>query len=373
MVPEGCLLSSPRWGRGLPSRGRSAPGKESMSRATPGRLVALAVIVTALPGCDNVMWEGVEVRLERPDPPPGAPEIGAVAPDQEPGLPPLPEGDVVYLVRRSGASASAFPLAQLVEGRLDPLPREDQHPGFAEHFVRSLLPPETELILLADGARVGTFVAGSQWDTDGSYCYPRPRVDGVVELVPGAAEPTFYLALPAARAAGISRGVWDPPQGSPDLRIASLNLAGELMNSLSAPWPASTVAAIRRDLTFLTPRGPDDGADTPPPFAATFMNEDFLRVGEAARNAWSLFYLARHDGTRYRPVLVRYHLYQRDGKAAPRLVAWSDVTGDGREEMVLEFFGLRDRWLALAGYRDGEWRILLEDPCAPEPAGEAGG
>jgi len=340
-----------------------------MKRVSLRRLAAIAVIVTTASGCDNVVWEGVEVRLEAPDPPPGSLEADSTV-VVEPGLPPLPEGPVVYLVRRDGSSASAFALASREGGRMVALPAEEDHPGFTEHFVRSLLPPEQELILFADGARVGTFVAGDTFSSDRSYCAARPRVDGVLELVPGAADPGFYMAVPAAEASGIPRGRWAPPESTAEIRTASLNLAGELMNRFRSPWPQSPVATLRRDLTTITPPAPVDlEAEAPlPHFATTFVHEDGLRVGETGRNAWSLFYVARYDGTSYHPTLVHYRLFERDGKATPRLVAWSDLTGDGQEEMVLEVLGTRNRWLALAGYQDGEWQFLMEDACEAPPS-----
>lgn len=324
----------------------------------------MAVIVTAIGGCDNVNWAGFDVSLQRAEPPPGSllPEETSL---EEPGLPPLPEGDVVYLVRReSGASASAFALASLEGGTVHPL-EGDASDAWTEHFARSLLPPGSELILFSDGNRIGTFVAGGDFANDTSLCISRPRVDGVVELVPGAGEPGVYLAVPSHRAASVPRGTWNPPEATQEIRNASLNLAGELMNQLGTPWPQGTVAALRRDLTLLSPPATSDSVTPPPAFAATFLNEDLLRVGDASRGAWSLFYVARHDGTRYRPTLVRYHLYQRDGKAAPRILAWTDLTGDGQEEILVEVFGARERWLVLAGLQGGEWRTLLEDPCAP--------
>lgn len=335
-----------------------------MNRVSLRRLAAIAVIVTAASGCDNVTWEGVDVRLQAAEPPPGS-LLGDSLVVEEPGLPPLPEGPVVYLVRRDGASASAFALASREEGRMVPLPSEAENPGFTEHFVGNVLPPGEELVLFADGRRLGTFVAGTEFGSDRTFCAPRPRVDGIVELVPGAAGVETYLAVPAGEAADTPRGTWSPLESTPELRTASLNLAGELMNQFRSPWPQGTVAAIRRDLTVVTPAAPPGiEAEAPrPPFAATFVNEDGLRVGETGRNAWSLFYVARYEGTSYQPTLVRYRLFERDGKATPRLMTWSDVTGDGREEMVLEVFGSRDRWLALAGHQDGEWQVLLEDAC----------
>lgn len=339
------------------------------------RLAAMAVIVTAAAGCDNVTWAGVDVRLQPAEPPPGSllPEEAAV---EEPGLPPLPAGDVVYLVRRDGAAASAWALVSMEAGAFLPL-EGDGSDAWTEHFVQTLLPAGSELVLFADGARVGTFVARDSFEADGSLCIPRPRVDGILELVPGAADADVYLGVPASRAADVPRGTWSPPESTVDIRTTSLNLAGELMNELAAPWPQGTVAAIRRDLTLMTPPPSGDSVAPAPPFAATFINEDLLRVGDAARGAWSLFYVARHDGTRYRPTLVRYSLYQRDGKAAPRLLAWADLDGDGSGELLLEVFGARDRWLALAGFDGTGWTTLFEDPCIPvveeEVAGNPGG
>lgn len=340
-----------------------------MNRVSLRHLMAIAVIVTTTSGCDNVTWEGVDVRLQAAEPPPGSLEQDSVV-VEEPGLPPLPEGPVVYLVRRDGASASAFALASREGGRMVALPSEEENPGFTEHFVQSVLPPGEELVLFADGVRLGTFVAGQEFGSDRTFCAPRPRVDGIVELVPGAADAGTYLAVPADEAEGVPRGRWAPPESTPELRTASLNIAGELMNQFRSPWPQGTVAAIRRDLTLVTPPTPPGiEAEAPrPPFAATFVNEDGVRVGETGRNAWSLFYVARFDGTSYSPTLVRYRLFERDGKATPRLMTWSDVTGDGQEEMVLEIFGTRDRWLALAGYQDGEWQVLLEDACGEATA-----
>jgi len=281
---------------------------------------------------------------------------------------PLPAGPVVYLVRRTRTTASAFALGAVVNGSLVPLPSEATYPGAAQRHVNALLPAEGELVLFADGIRAGTFISNGGGGVDTSFCVARPRADGLVELIPGADEETNFLALPAEAVEGVLRESWGRAQATSALRAESLARAGELLSARGAPRTQPNLSPLQRDLTVLTLRGGEAGELLPHPFATTIVNDDQLRVGEPGSNGWSLFFVARHDGTRYRPTLVRYSLFSRDGKAAPRLLAWADTNGDGRETLLLELFGTTSSWLGVAGFADGEWKMLLEDACEDAPA-----
>jgi len=323
----------------------------------------LAGIVASLSACDNVEWGGVEVRMEPPPPPPGyIPPDSLAAEEERLRLPPLPEGPVVYLARRTGGAVALLPVAELSGGSLEPLPSEADEPGFSEHFVNTLVPPGTEMVLLADGRRVGTFVAGETWEMEGSLCYPRLRILGVAELLPSAADIRDFLALPTSLVEGLPREDVLSTASTPEMRTASLNAAGVLMNQFRTPWPP-TVVETRRDLTVFHPRELDA-----PAFAASFVHLDGLRVGSAPADAWSIFYVARPnpEGSGYQTTLVRHSLFRRDGKSATRMLTQADVTGDGREEILLEVFGEESRWLAVGGFQGGEWRTVFEEPCAPD-------
>ncbi len=319
------------------------------------RWLLLAVILSAPSGCDNVKWGGVDVRLQAPpaqvEPPP---EPAAEGP-QATALPPLPSGPVLLAGTREGDLATLTVVGEVRGDALGPLPSEEEAPGFLEHFIRSLLPPGTELVLFSDGARVGRLTV-SATATDTLHCRPRAQVTGVVELRPGASDAVRLLALTDSAA---RLRAWGTPRAQVleyDQRAGSIAMATEAIRQVGAEWPTSLVES-RGDIQAFRM------GDAPAPsLAATFLLRDQLAVAEPGAGAWSLFVLGTAQGGAYR---ADYFAFRRaeEGKAAPRFFSHLDWDGDGDSEILLHVFGARTRWFAALGQRGGGWVQTFQDPC----------
>jgi hypothetical protein len=262
-----------------------------------------------------------------------------------------------------------IPLFEISGDSLIPLPLESEFPGFVETYKKERFPPGSEFVLFAEGTRVGSFLATEAMDPLGDYCLLRPRVRGIVELVPQAAETQDFLAIAEAHAGSFSHGPLASAESDRTQRILSLNLAGEAITAVGARWPSTTILDIRRDIRSLALSGAER-----PAFAATFVNRDGLALGEAPSQAYSLFILGEGDPSGYRTTFRWFRDYGREGKAAPRLLSYLDWNRDSSEELVLEVFGQETRWFMAIGQRDGRWQVLQQDSCGePAQAPEASG
>ncbi len=326
------------------------------------RLVALFGILIPTSGCDNVAWGGFQMDIHPPAPPPGA-DVGEEEVEGPVRLEAVETGPLLYLVeRQGGASATLTPLAQILAGGYAPLPDPAETPQLVERFPLERWEAGTEFVLLAGGVRAGTLVTDGSSTLDDRMCLPRARGGGIVELTSAASGERTFLALRKddlthPRLHGSFRSVSE----SYEIRVGSLDVARFLIPRLNAPWPPS-VLEIRQDITPL-PLG--DGSTG---FTASFVFGDGLQVGAPAPTAYSIFYLAREEGDSFVPLFSWYQRADGAGKAFPRHVASHDLMGEGEPDLLLEVFGRESRWWAVAGRRDGEWRLLHQDPCGT-PAG----
>ena len=323
------------------------------------RWLLLAVILSAPTGCDNVRWGGVEVRLQ--EPPPRSAAVQGEAPDAEPEstLPPLPTGPLLLAGTRDGDTATLTVVGEVRGASLGALPTEEQAPGFLQRLTHSLLPAGTELVLFSEDARVGRLTVSSS-DVDSASCQPRPRVSGVVELLPGAAETERLLALSDSAALGRPLGEFRPEPTEYDQRAGSIAMASEAIRQIGAEWPPSLVEA-RGDIRSF--RMGDAGGRW---VAATFLLRDRLAVAEPGAGAYTLFVLGTSESGSYRPSYVGFRSAAQ-GKAAPRYFSHLDWDGDGSTEVLLDVFGARTRWFASLGLRGGAWVQTFQDPCGAPP------
>lgn len=319
------------------------------------RWLFVAVILTVASGCDNVSWGGVDMRLVAP-PPPVAPLIPTQTQgEEEIPLPPLPEGPILLAGTRDGDQAALTVVGEVRGDAVAPLVTDAEAPGFTDHVTRNLLAPGTELILFAEGVRVGRMtVAGSGMDD--RFCSPRPTVTGTVEMVPGASGATRLLALrggPAARPFGTYRAL----SHDYDQRVASLALGTEGIRQAGVPFPSSLVDS-RVDIQVF--RLPEDGGTS---IAATFMDHDRLAVAPPREGAWALFVVGTQQGGRYASGYLGFRPADAQGKGAPRYFSHLDLNGDGSSELVLDVFGRDSRWFATLSRRGGTWVQTFQDPC----------
>jgi hypothetical protein len=331
--------------------------------ARPG----LAVIITALPACDNVSFGGIQLELR----PPEAIEDGSVAanpvPDQageeEPTLEPVDLGDLIYVVERGeGSAATILPVARVGSDGYEPVPDPEEIPDLVERFALGRWEAGVELPLVAHGRRVGTFVSDGTTVEDDSTCQIRPRGAGHVELAPEAAVLDRLLATPE-RSSPI-REPWIPLarfEEDDDLRAGSLNIAQRLIPTLGVLWPPS-IPEVRRDLQPFAPT-PGDASG----FAASYVFGDRLAVGGTNPRAYSLFVLAAAGESRYEPLMSWVQLAP-DGKAYPRFVGAHPLRDSIVSDVVLEVFGETDRWFTVLGVEDEEWSVLYLDECGEPPA-----
>jgi hypothetical protein len=301
----------------------------------------------------------VEVRLQAPLPRSGAAQDEAAEPQPDTTLPALPTGPFLLAGGREGDGATLTVVGEVRGDAVGALPTDEQAPGFLARFTRTLLPPGTELVLFAEGARVGRLTV-SGTSVDSASCQARARVSGLVELVPGAAAADRFLALsdPSARDRPLGGFRLQPLEY--DQRAGSIALATEAIRQVGAEWPPSLVES-RGDLRSFRM------GDAPgPSVAATFLLRDRLAVAEPGAGAYALFVLGTSEGGSYRPVYVGYRSADR-GKAAPRYFGHLDWDGDGDTEILLEVFGARTRWYASLAQRGGAWVQTFQDPCGAPP------
>ncbi len=323
------------------------------------------VMITGVTGCDNVAFGGIQVELQAPEEAPRAVEssgteaVESAAPEP---LVPVSLDPLVYVVERSGGSrATILPIAQLSDGDYSPLPDTSDIPDLFERFAIDRWEAGTEFALMAQGSRVGTFIADGSTAQDRSACQLRPRGGGHVEVRPDAAGLDWFMAIPASNGA---RSPWMAIPGTEDARLreASLNLAQRMIPVLGVLWPPS-IPDVRRDLQPFSPGGGDGSG-----LAVSYVYGDRLAVGPAAPRAYSLFMIAAAEegSDRYEPLLT-WHQEAVSRKAFPRFLAAHDHRDAGTPDAVLEVFGESARWYTILGARGEDWSVLYLDDCG-EPA-----
>lgn len=320
------------------------------------RWLLVAVILTVASGCDNVSWGGVEMRLVPPPEAAPAPvPAGDSAVAQAP-LPALPTGPILLAGTRDGDRATLVVVGEVRGDALEPLPDEAGAPGFNAHFSRTLLAPGTELVLFAEGVRVGRLTV-TESGTDERFCAPRPTATGTVELVPGAAGATRLLALRDDGAVARPFGDYRPLSHDYDQRVASLALGGEGIRRAGVAFPESLLES-RADIQVFRA-----AANQEPIIAATFLEGDRLAVAAPGMGAWSIFVLGTAGSAGYEMAYLGFRPAGEQGKGAPRYFSHLDLNEDGSPEIVLDVFGSSSRWFATLSRRAGSWIQGFEDPC----------
>lgn len=322
------------------------------------------VIITALVGCDNVAFGGIQVSLRPPSTPEDAgPDEGDMEPE-EPAIEPLDLGPLLYFVQRlEGSTAVLVPVAALAEGAYEGLPDPAESPEVAERFPVARYEPGAEFTLYAQGVRAGTFVSDGTVELDTSMCLARSNAHGRIEILPEAAAQQRYLAVAHADALGSSTlratalGEYQARVEDSPLRAAASQLAQRLIQEMDIPVPPS-IPDTRRDLQPLTLA--TGGARA---LGASFVYGDGLVVGPSTPLAYSLFFLAEEREARYEPVFAWYHRFDAGGKAFPRLLGAHDLMGVGAPDALFEVFGETSRWMAVLGERNGAYRLLYQDAC----------
>lgn len=320
-------------------------------RAGSGR--ATALIVTFLAGCDNIDWGGADIAVVPPPPAAGA-GVGGGRPGEER----IPEGPVLYYVRPAGGMATLIPVAEVGRDTALPVRARADWERYGRAFISEHLRTGSEFALFRSGARVGTFVLESAAIPDVSVCPRVPVARGTLELAAGADTIPEFLALAKSRAPSDARR--EPAAApQPDRRMQVLGpiLAERLLRARGAQLPGNWSRAMVQLKPF-----PAAGRQDPA-FAATLLVDDTLGTGYDDVG-YSLFLIAEPaPQVGYDTAYADFTPYEREGKAAPRVVDFLDWDRNGRPELLLEVYGTRGSWFEVVGRSRAGWRELVSTQC----------
>jgi hypothetical protein len=318
-----------------------------MIRRNPLPLLA-ALIVMALPACDNVDFGRLDVQIVPPAPAPGM----VSAEDHERTFAELgmPTGTVLFHVMRDDDGTNRLAvIGEVVEGR----PRELQRPedvspeDFESRFRDAVLERGGQFALFRRGARVGTFQVTGTGPSDRCGV---PTATGTVNTVAAAADVREMLAFREGLAPQV-RGEFTPPQITGSIRTYASIVAERLILQAGLPRPRSW-AGSQRDLQAIEvmPGGH-------PEMAATYLVGDNLGIGPGDERGYSVFYIADYESRRgYVPVYSDVRNYMNTGKQAPRIIDYMDWNENGEQDIVLRVYGPDRAWYeTVQRNQRGDW------------------
>ena len=286
------------------------------------------------------------MSLENPAPEPEVTEdaSGTV----EAVVEPLPEGELLYLVRFEGPEGAVrvAAAASFAEG----LPATMSLPAvideaYRARFDSAFYAPDAELALHAGGHRIGTLILDGSTDVPDTGCLSSAA--GRALLVPGTAVPEFAFAWGSRLPAGAA-SAYTAMEADNRMRTFGPVLAENLLRRGGESRP---YLAQRAEMTGIEWIG-----DERPAMTATYLVNDDLAGASPSNAASSLFFLARFDRTR--GYVSSWSEVRRYGSGRPR-VAFTYVgalTGPaGRVDFVKRH---TDSAIGLAASLDGEDRAI---------------
>lgn len=317
----------------------------------PRRPLALALILTAAPACDNVVWGGADIEIV---PPPPAASMIPVPTDErvfaEFGL---PRGPVIFHLMSTEEGMRLIPVAEVSGDSLRTVrrPAGVAAEAFEDRFRETVLPVGSQFDIFRRGARVGTFVA--QRPGPVTRCGV-PTVFGNATLVAAAADVPHFLSFRQGLSPSV-RGEYTPPQLTGSIRTYASIVAERLILQAGLPRPRSWAGA-QRDLQAI-----EIAAGAHPEMAATYLVGDSLAVGPADPQGYSILYIADFETRRgYSPVYQDVRDYRRTEKAAPRIVDHLNWDGDEGEEILVQVFGENQSWYEAISLRGNRWEKVWE-------------
>ncbi|MGH7475162.1 MAG: hypothetical protein ACRELD_02640 [Longimicrobiales bacterium] len=300
-------------------------------------------------------WGGADVAIV-PPPPKGDERVEVVA--DTGGLRPLPNGPVVYYVRRTADGVVMMPVGEVAGDSLAPITPGDDWRQYGNRYIAELLRQGSEFTLFRNGRRAGTFVVESATPPPPGACPLLPVASGSLELAARDDSTTEYIAMPKRQAPEPQRM---PTDMVPSRRMQVLGpiLAERLLRARQSQLPGNWQAAMKQIYPF-----PVEGAPLPG-FAGTLLVGDELRRG-GNTTGFSLFFVVTPNAqASYDTVYARYTSYPQEGKLAPRTVDFLDWDRDGQVELLLYYYGADDEFFAAAGNRgeDGPWDMIFFHRC----------
>lgn len=289
--------------------------------------------------------------------------VGPASADVEPGGR-LPEGSLLYHVRRDSAGTVIAPVGEIAGHELHPIPTGDDPATFADRFISTFFREGSEFTLFHNGRRAGNLVVDSAFLPAGPTCRPLPRATGRVELSGGAGEATEFLAMARTQAPEGRMLPGGEIQVEGRMQVVGNILAERALRARSASLP-NWSRARRQIQPFPVAEARDLG------FTATFLVDDELAVGNDDEG-YSLFIVYTPQAQiGYDTAYVDFTSYTAEGKAAPRTIDFLDWDRDGAVELLLEVFGTTSSWYAAVGPDGDDWGRIFEDRCDPATAAPA--
>ena len=317
--------------------------------------LAIAVILTLATGCDNVAWEGLELRLNPPTSSSAiSSEQSVITPDladEEQSLE-IPKRPILLSGKRTGSTAKLTAVGEVNGNSLTAISNQ----GLGSEISLGLITQGSEWVLFSEGVRIGRMIA-QEVSIDDSFCTLRPTISGIVELVSEASDVEQLIALPIDVAGSRSFQPYTAYRHNYNQRVASLALASEVIPSLGAEWPPSILDSRTDIHAFQLPGEPRQA------IAATFLHQDRMITSPPESGAYSLFVMGDATSGTYEISYMWYRLAESQGKGVPRYLDHIDWNGDGSEEILLEMFGSENRWFAGLAKQDGRWIRSFEDSC----------
>ncbi|HET8655212.1 MAG TPA: hypothetical protein VFL93_06835 [Longimicrobiaceae bacterium] len=319
--------------------------------AHPALQAVSLLILTALAGCDNVRWGGVQMEVV-PPPPPAS--MVPVAPDEQLSADfGLPRGPVLFQIQQTPDGSLLLPVAEVTGDSMHALrrPAGVAPSAFEEKFRETVLPLGAQFRVYRRGAPVGTFVVQRAGPVNRCGV---PTAYGNATVVAAAADAPRFLAFRE----GLNPQVNDdfnPPQVDGSIRTYASIDAERLILQAGLPRPRSWQGA-QRDLQAIeiVPGGH-------PEMATTYLVGDSLAVGPADPRGYSVFYIADYETkTGYTPIYSEVLDYRKTGKAAPRLVDYLNWNDRGPAELLVQVFGRDQSWFEAIGQRHGRWEKIWE-------------
>jgi len=311
----------------------------------------MALILTAAPACDNVIWGGADIEIV---PPPPAASMTPVPTDErvfaEYGL---PRGQVIFHIVPSDQGSQLIPIGEISGDSIRTIrrPAGVAPEAYEERFRDAVIPIGAQFDVFRRGARVGTFVA--QRPGAVTRCGV-PTVLGNTTVVAAASDINQFISFRQGLAPTV-RGEFAPPQITGSIRTYASIIAERLILQNGLPRPRSWAGA-QRDLQAI-----EIAPGAHPEMAATYLVGDSLAVGPADPQGYSVFYIADFETRRgYQPVYREVHDYRQGGKVAPRVVDHLNWDNEGGEEILIEVFGSDQRWYEALSERNGQWVKIWE-------------
>jgi hypothetical protein len=316
-----------------------------------GGYVLASLILSALTGCDNVQWGGVQVQFV---PPPPAASEAPIQPDEqvftEFGL---PRGPVLFHLQQSGKSSVLVPVGEISGDSLIMLrrPAGVSPEAYEQRFRETVLPVGSQFKVFRRGAAVGTFVV--QAPGPATVCGV-PTARGNTTVVAAAADAPEFLAFREGLEPDV-RGEYGPPQVNGLINTYSAIVAERLILQAGLPRPRSWAGA-RRNVDAI-----EVEAGGHPEMTATYLVGDSLNVGPADAQGYSVFYIADYETARgYTPLYSEVRDYRKTGKGAPVLIDYLNWDRTPGPEVLVKVFGRSESWYELVAPRKGRWEKVWE-------------